>query len=87
MERELGISYPTVRGRLETLLRALDLGDGPAVPVQDDEEPISAESAAPEPAETGDETATERRIILERLSRHELSAEEAAAAIRALGAR
>jgi hypothetical protein len=85
MERELGISYPTVRGRLETLLRALDLGDGPA-PVPDEEELISAESAAPESAANDQETASERRNILERLSRHELSAEEAAAAIRALGA-
>src|SRR5918998_4199130 len=27
MERELGISYPTVRARVDGLLRALDLGD------------------------------------------------------------
>jgi hypothetical protein len=86
MERELGISYPTVRGRLETLLRALDLGDGPAVPVPDEDEAMPVESAASEPAMADDETATERRNILERLARRELSAEEAAAAIRALGA-
>jgi hypothetical protein len=82
MERELGISYPTVRGRLETLLRALGLGDGPAVPVQDEPEPMATQ---PEPARDDDELAAERRAILERLSRHELSADEAAAAIRALG--
>jgi len=83
MERELGISYPTVRGRLETLLRALGLGDGPVVPIQDEEaEPMAAE---PEPARNDDELAAERRAILERLSRHELTADEAAAAIRALG--
>ena len=29
LERELGLSYPTVRGRVETLLRTLGLGDGP----------------------------------------------------------
>jgi len=80
LERELGISYPTVRSRLEGLLRALDLGDGSAQPHQDDEvEPIPAAT------EQGDqELAAERRAILERLSRHELSADEAAAAIRAL---
>src|SRR5439155_6579298 len=43
MERELGISYPTVRGRLETLLRALGLGDGDATPVADDQQPMAPE--------------------------------------------
>ena len=28
LERELGVSYPTVRNRVEALLRALGLGDG-----------------------------------------------------------
>ena len=87
MERELGISYPTVRGRLEVLLKALGLGDGPAVAVTD-EEPMPAEPAepaTPPAAATGEELAAERRSILERLSRHELSADEAAAAIRAVG--
>jgi len=81
MERELGISYPTVRSRLEVLLRALGLGDGSPAPVLDEEaEPLSGE-----PAHSDEDLAAERRAILERLSRHELSAEEAATAIRALG--
>ena len=87
MERELGISYPTVRGRLEVLLRALGLGDGPAIAVTD-EEPMAAEPAelaTPPAAATDEDLAAERRRILERLSRHELSADEAAAAIRELG--
>jgi hypothetical protein len=81
MERELGISYPTVRSRLEVLLRALGLGDGSAAPVPDEE----AEPAAEEPAHSDVDLTAERRAILEQLSRHELSADEAAAAIRALG--
>jgi hypothetical protein len=81
MERELGISYPTVRSRLETLLRALGLGDGSVAPLPEDE----AEPMPAEPARGDEEIAAERRAILERLSRHELSADEAAAAIRALG--
>jgi len=81
MERELGISYPTIRSRLETLLRALGLGDGSVPPIQDAE----AESMPQEPAPSQEDLAAERRAILERLSRHELSADEAAAAIRALG--
>jgi hypothetical protein len=78
LERELGISYPTVRGRIEALLRALGLADGDeAVP----EEP--AEADAPNP--TSDDDAGERRAILDRLARREISAEDAAEALRALG--
>ncbi len=74
MERELGISYPTVRARVEALVRAL--GFGPR-----DEDAAAAEAAA---AATTD-TAAGRREILERLARKELTAEEAADAIRRLG--
>ena len=78
LERELGISYPTVRGRIEALLRALGLADGDA-PVAD--EPVEAD--APNP--TSDDDADERRAILDRLSRREISAEDAADELRALG--
>lgn len=71
LERELGLSYPTVRGRVETLLRTLGLGDGPAQP---------ADAAAPA-AEPAIDPAL-RRSVLERLARHELTAEQAAAALR-----
>jgi hypothetical protein len=87
MERELGISYPTVRGRLEGLLRAIGLADGAVE--GDDEGPMStgdeaaAEQAAP--AATDAELAGQRRRILERLARRELNADEAAAALRDLG--
>ena len=78
LERELGISYPTVRGRIEALLRALGLAVGDeAAP----EEP--AEADAPNP--TSDEDAAKRRAILDLLARHEMSAEQAAIALRALG--
>ena len=69
LERELGLSYPTVRGRVEALLRILGLADGDAQP---------AETASSEP--TVDPEL--RRSILERLARHELTAEQAAAALR-----
>jgi hypothetical protein len=80
LERELGISYPTVRGRIEALLRALGLADGdePAV-----EEPVEAADA---PNPVNDDDAGERRAILDRLARREISAEDAAEALRALGA-
>jgi len=74
LERELGISYPTVRGRVEALLRALGLADEADAP--DGDESLD---------EPGADIAAERRSILERLARREMSADEAADALRALG--
>jgi hypothetical protein len=74
MERELGISYPTVRSRVEALVRALGFG------ARGDDDAGAAVGGADEPP-----NATSRRDILERLARHEISADQAAAAIRALG--
>jgi hypothetical protein len=76
MERELGLSYPTVRSRVDALVRALGLGDGSRP-----EEPDDGEAAAPAPAE---DPGTTRQAVLERLARHEITAEAAAAAIRTL---
>jgi hypothetical protein len=85
MERELGISYPTVRSRVEQLVQAL--GFGPRD--QGDAEGTSATAATPAEAadetQTPDEISATRQDVLERLARHELTAEEAADAIRSLG--
>jgi len=70
MERELSISYPTVRSRVEALIRALGFGpraDGDTV------------------EDAGGEAPATRQEVLERLARHEISADAAATAIRALG--
>jgi hypothetical protein len=75
MERELGISYPTVRSRVEQLVRSLGFGARGEEDASDDGD--AAPSAAPAPES--------RQQILERLARHEIGAEEAALAIRALG--
>lgn len=72
MERELGISYPTVRSRVEALVRALGFGERADADEADDG------TTAPAADRTREE-------ILQALARHEMSAEEAAAAIRALG--
>lgn len=74
MERELGISYPTVRSRVEALVRAL--GFGPRAETDDADDPTAEPSAA---------AGRTREEILQALARHEMSAEDAAAAIRTLG--
>ena len=72
MERELGLSYPTIRGRVDALVRSLGLG--------------GAEPASGEPTISGRRAAGTdagaRRAILERLARREIGADEAAAALR-----
>jgi hypothetical protein len=92
MERELSISYPTVRSRVEALVRALGFG-----PRADSDEAADDAAAAEAAATAGSETAAAaaalkttdvaaaRQEILQRLGRHEISADEAAAAIRSLG--
>jgi hypothetical protein len=81
MERELGVSYPTVRARVDALLRALGLGedDGTAADV-------GAETAAePEPTGPSTDAAAARRAVLERLARREIDPATAATELRALG--
>jgi hypothetical protein len=82
MERELGISYPTVRSRVEALVRALGFGPRDGEEGTGDDPTAGAASGAG--SATGDNAAT-RQQILERLARREIGAEEAAVAIRALG--
>jgi hypothetical protein len=83
MERELGISYPTVRSRVEALVRALGFGPRDGDEAATDEPTGDAGKAATTPTST--DAATSRQHILERLARREIGAEEAASAIRALG--
>ncbi|HKO34458.1 MAG TPA: DUF2089 domain-containing protein [Candidatus Limnocylindria bacterium] len=86
MERELGISYPTVRGRVDALVRALGLADGVEGEAELDDAGADQAGAVPEAAEAADaDLAAERRAILERLSKREIGADEAAAALRELG--
>ena len=71
LERELKVSYPTVRARIEALVRALGLDDGA---------PTTAEGEAG-PGRSG-EAGDLRRDVLERLARHEVTADEAATLLR-----
>jgi hypothetical protein len=85
MERELGISYPTVRGRVDALVRTLGFGDAPLDDVDFDED-AEAEVDSEDQARGAESAAADRRDILERLARKEIGAEEAAEALRELGA-
>src|SRR5687767_428764 len=73
MERELGISYPTVRARVEALVRALGFG------------PRADADAGPDDDTAVTPLPNTRDSILERLARREISAEDAATAIRDIG--
>ena len=82
MERELGISYPTVRGRVDALVRALGLAEGDAPePMAEVEDQAGTAEPAPDDEQRGEQ----RREILERLARREIGAEDAAATLRELG--
>ncbi len=70
VERELGISYPTVRTRLDSLLESLEL-----TPVKEREEPKKDK----------DKSAEKRAKILDQLERGEITAEEAKAKIKGDG--
>jgi len=82
MERELGISYPTVRARVDALLRALGLGDG-----EDGVDEEESDSTRPAGEASGPiaDAAAARRIVLERLARREIDPATAATELRALG--
>jgi len=80
MERELGLSYPTVRSRVEALVRSLGFG-----PRGDADETAPDASDPASAAVDANAILASRQQILERLARHEIGAEDAADAIRALG--
>src|SRR4249919_4199767 len=63
MERELGISYPTVRSRVEALVQALGFGE------RADTEDIGDVQTEP----VAGTTPVSREAILESLARHEIS--------------
>jgi len=68
LERELKVSYPTVRARIDALVRALGLAEGTADDGSD--------------AYSNSDESEGRRDVLERLARHEITADEAAALLR-----
>jgi hypothetical protein len=78
MERALGISYPTVRARVEALVQALGLADAESP----DPDAVSEDLDAEPPS--GPAVAAERRAILEELADGKIDAAAAADALRAI---
>jgi len=64
MEVALGVSYPTVRGRLDALLSVLDLADGPKTP-----------APLPPAADKTEDKAAARRDILAAIDAGKMSAD------------
>ncbi len=92
VERELGVSYPTVRAALDNLIAALDRGHAVEAPA-DVSVDVSVDEPVHEPADAvvlprevkdSEKKAKARRKILDRLARHEITAEEAAAQLKKL---
>ena len=79
VERELGISYPTVRAALDNLIASLGLADAPAP----DEIPVHDDTLKSRRKGTPD-TAKSRKEILKMLSEHRITADEAAKRLKEL---
>ena len=76
VERELGISYPTVRAALDNLIASLGLDNAPASASSRDSE---SDDTPRKNGRRGDhDTARARKDILKMLSEHRITADEAA---------
>jgi len=77
MERELGVSYWTIRGRLNEVITSMGLEPGGEPEADAPPPPPPPRAAAPDPA-----AAAARSRVLDRLRRGEITAEEAAEQLR-----
>lgn len=88
VEKELGISYPTVRNRFTAMLAALGYGEAAVAPPRASENGSDFASGTPSPpnppAPPNPETAARRLAVLDALGRGEIDATEAAAALKEL---
>ena len=79
VERELGISYPTVRAALDNLIASLGLADTSAA-----SEETPQEDTDKSRRRTNSDTAKTRKDILKMLSEHRITADEAAKKLKEL---
>ncbi len=84
MERELGVSYWTIRGRLNEVITAMGLGGEDPSP-EEPPAPLEADAPPPPPErKRGKGSAAARQAILDRLNRGELTPTQAADQLAAL---
>jgi hypothetical protein len=79
MEKSLGVSYQTIRGKLDEILRLI--GQSPAQPV----DPAARVDPAPESPATGSTEVDRRRVILASLAAGSIDVAGAMAALRSAG--
>ena len=79
VERELGISYPTVRAALDSLLESLGLTD--EAPTENEDNEDSSPKAR---RKSSSDNAAARKEILRLLSEHKITADEAAKRLKEL---
>ncbi len=92
VEKDLGVSYPTVRNRFTAMLTALGYGDAPAASEHKAENSFAfayttgtpAAPLTPPASPSSPETVARRLAILDALGRGEMDAVEAATALREL---
>ena len=84
VERELGISYPTVRAALDNLLSSLGLTDAPDGETAEPEAEPSPKTASRPRRKSDPDQAAARKDILRMLSEHKITADEAAKRLKEL---
>lgn len=84
VERELGISYPTVRAALDNLLVSLGLTDEPTAAEEDEENTAEPPKSTGSRRKSSPDSAAARKDILRLLSEHKITADEAAKRLREL---
>lgn len=78
VERELGISYPTVRAALDNLIASLGLSDDPAPAEPSSDRESRGEASTKSGRRADPDTSRARKDILKMLSEHRITADEAA---------
>ena len=100
VEKRLGVSYPTVRAKLDEVIERLNAGDSavaraPVPPAtgrrantvrNSDRDPMANSSGEPDLRQAQSSTEAERRRVLAAIARGEVSAEDGMNMIRSLGA-
>ena len=82
VERDLGISYPTVRAALDGLLESLGLTEASEETTEEDEDTVRP--SAKSRHKSSSDNATARKEILRLLSEHRITADEAAKRLKEL---